>query len=472
MPTTQLPLMKGLGKDKGSADYIDLLPVNFLATPKEVLGANGYMRSFPGLTKSLDVNGTSRGVQYNSAQNGVYRVLGKGLYLSGRYIGEVDGEERVSLAYSDISQAVCSIGSMKIFRYDGGEKYLTNWDGATGYAQYDIGAVRDICRARGRFAWAKDRSDTFGVTDLEDESHPDRYRALYRAESQPDGIIGIAAWRDFIVCFGSTTIEYFSLTGSSDVNSAIYISQPSLMVTKGIAGTHCKVGFADSFAFISHPATGSPSVYVIDSGRTVPIATAQIEKILRSYSATELSTGVLETVRFDAHELLLVHLPRHVLCYDASASVNGPQWTLLKSGIADDAHRAIDYMYEGNEIGVGDKTEAVTGTLSFEVTSQYGKAVEHLLYTPMFKADNARIFDFELESTTGIAQIAHRLFLSATADGVVYGKEQLVEANKPFAYDRRVLWRRIGRIRKNIGFKVRIITTSPVTLSGASVRVE
>lgn len=472
MPTTQLPLMKGLGKDYRNADYLDLLPTNMLATPKEVLGSNGYMRSFPGLTKSLDVNGTSRGVQFNSAQNGVYRVLGKAIYLSGRYIGDVDGEERVSLAYSDISQAVCSIGSMKIFRYDGGVKFLTNWDGATGYAQYDIGSVRDICRARGRFAWAKDRSDTFGVTDLEDESHPDRYRALYRAESQPDGIIGIEAWRDFIVCFGSTTIEYFSLTGSSDVNAPIYISQPSLMVTKGIAGTHCKTHFADSFAFISHPANGSPSIYVINSGRIDTIATALVEKTLRSYTADELSTGVLETVRFDSHELLLLHLPRHVLCYDGAASQSGPQWTLLKSGIGDDVHRAIDYMYEGNEIGVGDKQDAVTGVLAFEMSSQYDNPTEHLLYTPMFKADNARIFDFELESATGVAQIAHRLFLSATADGVIYGKEQLVEANAPFVYDRRVLWRRIGRIRKNLGFKVRIITKSPVTLSGASVRVE
>jgi hypothetical protein len=31
MPTTQLPLAKGLGKDYRNADYVDLLPVNMLA---------------------------------------------------------------------------------------------------------------------------------------------------------------------------------------------------------------------------------------------------------------------------------------------------------------------------------------------------------------------------------------------------------------------------------------------------------
>lgn len=472
MPIAQLPLMKGLGKDKANADYIDLLPVNFLATPKEVLGANGYMRSFPGLKKLRDVNGTSRGVQYNSAQNSVYRVLGTRLYKGSDDIGEVAGSGRVSMAYGTGSQAVCFNGQIRQFRYDGPVKNVTNWPVDSTYAQYDLGEASDITRSRARYAWSKKGTDSWFISDLEDESRPDRYSAEYRAESQPDGIIGIESWRDFIVCFGSTTIEYFSLTGATAAGAAIYVSQPSLMVTKGIAGTHCKVGFADSFAFISHPATGSPSVYVIDSGRTVSIATATIEKALRSYSADELATAVMETVRFDAHELMLIHLPRHVFCYDAAASQGGPQWSLLKTGFADAPHIAIDFMYEGNSIIAGDKLTAKIGALSFDTSAQYGSPAEHLLYTPMFKADNGRVFDFELETSSGIAQVAHRLFLAATADGINFGREQMIQSEKPFVYDRRILWRRIGRIRKNIGFRVRIITTSPVTLSGASVRVE
>ncbi|BET63372.1 hypothetical protein YPSE1_28310 [Yersinia pseudotuberculosis] len=181
---------------------------------------------------------------------------------------------------------------------------------------------------------------------------------------------------------------------------------------------------------------------------------------------------MMESLRFDAHELLIVHLPRHVLCYDASASQNGPQWCILKTGLADAVYRGIDFIFEGNQITVGDKTESVIGSLKFDISSQYGKQSEHLLYTPMFKADNARVFDFELEAATGVSQFAERLFISATADGSNYGREQMISANAPFKYDKRVLWRRIGRIRKNIGFKVRIITSSPVTLSDCSVRVE
>lgn len=475
MPQITLPLIKGLSKNFRDAEYIDALPVNMLSTPKEVVGATGYLRSFPGIDKKADVDGVSRGVQYNTHENEAYRVCGGKIYRGETEIADVSGNDRVSMAHSAVSQAVAHAGVMTLYRYDGEIKQLENWpeeiDGVT-YNQYEIGSVRDICRIRGRYIWVKDGTQTFGITDLADESHPDRFSPFYSAESQPDGIIACGAWRDFAVMFGSSTIEYFSLTGATAVGAALYVAQPSLMVQKGIAGTYCKVAFADSFAFISNPATGTPSVYLISSGQANAIATATVEKVLREYTSEELATGVMETLRFDAHELLIIHLPRHVLCFDAAASASGAQWAILKTGYYDDVHQAIDYVYEGNIISCGDKYQGRTGKFNFKSSAQFNAPQEHLLYTPMIKADNARVFDFMLEASTGVAQIADKLFLSATEDGVTFGREQPIVQNSPFDYNRRILWRRIGRIRRNIGFKVRVITKSPVTLSDCRVRVE
>lgn len=472
MPIQQLPLMKGTGKDFRNADYIDYLPVNLLATPKEVLGASGYLRSFPGIAKRSDVAGVSRGAEFNTAQNAVYRVMGGKLYKGDSAVGDVAGSARVSMAHGRTSQAVCVGGQVVEYRYDGTTRTIANWPVSSGFTQYDLGSARDITRLRGRYAWAKDNSDSWFISDLQDESHPDRNAAEYRAESQPDGIIGIGTWRDFVVCFGATTTEFFSLTGASTAGAALYVANPAYMVPKGIAGTFCKCVYMDAYAIISNPASGAPSVYIIDSGRATPIATASIEKIIRSYTASELATAVMETLRFDAHELLLIHLPGQVLVYDSSASQNGPQWSVLKTGLGDDVYRAIDFMYEGNSITCGDKSASVKGALQFDISSQYGAQQEHLLFTPLIKADGARLFDLELESSGGVAQLAERLFYSATTDGINYGREQMVPWNAPFSYDRRVFWSRIGRVRKNIAIKIRIVTSSPVTLSGCKVRVE
>lgn len=592
MPIQQLPLMKGVGKDYRNADYIDYLPVNLLATPKEVLNASGYLRSFPGIAKRSDVSGASRGAQFNTSQNAVYRVMGGKLYKGDSAVGDVGGSGRVPMAHSRTSQAIIYNGKVYEYRYDSTVKTITNWpksevvqpaedrlirkwvstsedsgntfttppdmvkgsititvtpkttSGATGdvmtiaqtawgltrnqavsstkpyitglvvtgnetpgaavsieytlniptgvtgtnvsefearfkipeivneYTQYELGNARDVVRVRGRYAWSKDGTDSFFISDLQDESRPDRYSGEYRAESQPDGIIGMGVWHDFIVCFGTSTIEYFSLTGASAAGAALYAVNPAYMVTKGIAGTYCKCAFMDGFAIISHPATGAPGVYFIESGQAKALATASIEKILRDYSSDELASGVMESLRFDAHELLIVHLPRHVLVYDASASQNGPQWSILKTGLSDDVYSGIDFVYEGNQITCGDKSSPVKGVLKFDISSQYGSDQEHLLFTPLIKADNARLFDFQLESSTGVAQIAESLFISATSDGINFGKEQLIPWNAPFRYDQRAIWSRIGRVRKNIGFKIRIVTKAPVTLSGCSVRVE
>ena len=470
MPIQQLPLMKGVGKDFRNADYIDYLPVNMLATPKEVLNSNGYLRSFPGITKLSDVAGTSRGAEYNTSQNAVYRVMGGKLYKGDSSVGDVAGSSRVSLAHGRTSQAVCVNGSVVEYRYDGTVKTIANWPVSSGYTQYELGSARDVTRLRGRYAWAKDNSDSWFITDLEDESHPDRYSAEYRAESQPDGIIGIGTWRDFIVCFGSSTIEFFTLTGTSTVGAALYVANPAYMVPKGIAGTFCKCVFMDAYAIISNPATGAPSVYIIDSGRATPIATASIEKIIRSYTAEELAASVMESLRFDSHELLMIHLPRHVLVYDGTASQNGPQWCILKTGLYDDVYRAIDFMYEGNAITCGDKLEAVKGALRFDISSQYEKQQEHILYSPLIKADNVLVNDLELETSGGVCDRIDRIFISATTDGINYGREQMVVMQSPFIYDNRILWRRVGRVRKNIAFKFRVIAKGPVTLSGLSIR--
>ncbi|QQA77062.1 packaged DNA stabilization protein [Pectobacterium parmentieri] len=472
MPIQQLPLMKGNGKNFRDADYVDLLPVNMLATPKQVLNSNGYLRSFPGIDKRSDVAGVSRGAQFNTAQNAVYRVCGGSLYRGQSVVGSVSGSGRVPMAHSRNSQAVIVGGQVVQYGYDGTVKTVANWPVSSGNTQYELGSARDVCWSRGNYVWSKDGTDSFFISDLEDEAYPDRYSAQYRAESQPDGIIGVGSWRDMVVCFGTTTIEYFSLTGNTGAGQAVYIANPAYMVTKGIAGTFCKCAYMDAFAIISNPATGAPSVYLIDSGQSKQIASATVEKTLREYTNAELSMGVMESLRFDSHELLIIHLPRHVLVFDASVSESGPQWAILKTDLFNDVYRGIDFIYEGGAITCGDKAEAVTGHLNFASSAQYSKQQEHLLYSPLIKADSARLFDLELEVSTGVAQFAERLFISATTDGINYGREQMVPWNSPFRYDQRAIWPVVGRVRKNIGFKFRIITKSPVTLSGLQVRIE
>ncbi|MGL9720501.1 packaged DNA stabilization protein [Symbiopectobacterium sp.] len=472
MPIQQLPLIRGDGRNPQNLNYIDRIPVNMLAVQKPVLNAGGYLRSFPGLRRLRDSDGPSRGGMFNPHNRVVYRVMGGKVYKENTIVGTARGHGRVSMSGSGSSQGVAIDGELVLFRYDGQVKWLANWDVATGFEQYDIGSVRDICHVGGRYIWVKDGTATFGITDLEDESKPDRYRAFYSATAQSDVIEAIAEWRGSVVCFGSSSIEFFYLTGAVDASSPVYAPNASLTIPVGIAGVHCKTRFMNSYAFISGASSGPPSVWLMDIGKAQPLSTASVDAVLLGYTADELATAFMESLTFKSHVLLIIHLPRHTLVYDASVSAGGPAWSVLKSGVADDIYCGCDFMFDGERITAGDKLRGLVGVVDFSLSSLYDEMTEHILFTPLISADNARLFDLSLESSSGLSSVTGTLFVSATPDGINFGRECLVVLDKPAVYDMRVLVRRVGRVRRNIGFRLRIVSSAPVMLSGLTVRVE
>ncbi|MGL4219704.1 MAG: packaged DNA stabilization protein, partial [Shewanella sp.] len=133
MPEVKFPLVKGKGRSAKNADYIDLLPTNIIPIGVEAENASGYFRFWPGLVKKFDVDGVSRGSHWNTVKQGVYRVAGGKLYLSGEVVGDVSGSGRVSMAHSRTSQALSVDGKLILHRYDGEVKTFENWPKTTDY---------------------------------------------------------------------------------------------------------------------------------------------------------------------------------------------------------------------------------------------------------------------------------------------------------------------------------------------------
>ena len=142
-----------------------------------------------------------------------------------------------------------------------------------------------------------------------------------------------------------------------------------------------------------------------------------------------------------------------------------------ENSLYDDVYRAIDFIYEGNQITCGDKLESVTGKLQFDISSQYDKQQEHILYSPLIKADNALINDLELETSGGVCDRIDKYLYQPLQMELVTVVSKWSYYKKTFVYDNRVLWRKVGRVRRLIGFKFRVIAKGPVTLSGLSIRV-
>ena len=336
---------------------------------------------------------------------------------------------------------------------------------------FDLSNIIDATRNRSRYAWIQADSNTFGVTDLQDEQRPDYIAPYYAAEAEPGINIAIDSWRDYVVIFTRDTVEYFALTGSAE---QIYQPVQSLNVRAGIVGISCKTHYLDTFAILGGPRPEPPSVFIISQGGYQEIANRRVQKILREYTEEQLKTAVLETIKFDAHDLLIVHLPGETLVYDHGASQEvGPMWSILKTDIAGDAtYRGIYHIWDGQSWTLGDKRENILSRIDFESAGHSGDRVEFILNTPMLQARNLRLFDLDVDNVPGRTNRAYRLAVSLTYDGITYGQEHWTEFDTPTEYTRRVLIRIIGYTRFNVGFRLRWISDTPTAISNLRVRFE
>lgn len=474
----QIPLMYGDGRSHTDFDYTTNMPVNMLVVIRPLKGADGYMRMFPGVKKRADVSGISRGVNWNTLKKSPYRVMGGNLYNNGAVVAPVPGSDRTPMSHSRNSVAVVTDGTMRQHYYTGGAvKVFNNWPVDSGTPidnpQYNWGQIADVTWHRGRYVFSTVGTDTFWCSDLEDESHPDKIAPAYRAETMPDGILAIRTFHDYVVAFGTASIEFWGLTGSS---AQIYQQQPSYTASVGIAGREAVCAYNDSFAFVTSPSCGVSTIGIMAGGGGAwqDIASNQVRKVLETYSVQELEAAICESLTFRSFKLLIVHLPRHTLAFDAAATAAAgmPCWSIIKTDYPDlKPHRSIDFMNEGNMITCGDKITGYLGELDETTTAQYAADQEFILFTTALALENAIVNDFELDASVGGDSKVSRLWISCTEDGANYTQEIMIDYNTPNVWLKRVLLRKIGRIRTALAFKVRGVGATPATLARARVRI-
>ncbi|HSC51976.1 MAG TPA: packaged DNA stabilization protein, partial [Phnomibacter sp.] len=332
--------------------------------------------------------------------------------------------------------------------------------------QYDFTPVGDVCRIRGRYVFNKKGTDSFFLTSLDDESKPDRVAAEYRAENMPDAIIAMREFRDFVLAFGSSTVEFYKLTG--DANNLISFAS-SYMVSVGLCGQFALAEFADTFAFITSPARGQVQVVLMGQGSYTPISDRHVNKLLSTYTPAQLAAVVVEGLKSEDNEFLILHLPDHTVVFNATSKL----WNIIKTGVTEGGfvgHRAIDYRNEGNIITCGDKIRGYLGYQDFTISSQYGEDQEIILYSPLITQERAIIFDLQLTANTGLASQASRLYISITTDGHNYGRETLIEYDAPYKWLSRTIMQKVGMVVIRMGFKIRVVGATPCTLSNLRAR--
>lgn len=451
MPTTQIPIIRG-DKIGAETDYRDALPVNMYAVSRSVLGAKGYMLCYPGISFLGNGEGKDRGGHYNERFNDQYRVSGSSLISVSKdgavsSLGSIPGSGQAAMPYSFNTQAVIADGNM--FLYSSSAGFIQIVDS-------DLGSPIDGIWIDGYY-FLTDGEYVYH-TDIDDETAIDPLK-FATAEFMPDPSLGLLKTQDNkVMVFGRYSLEYF--VNVAQENFAFQRVETRAQKI-GIVATHakCEVG---SVYITGGRKNEAVFVYEVGIGSSTKISTREIDKIIAQYTEPQLANMRMEGRTENDTTFILIHLPNEVLCFNRTAAeVFGidSAWSVLKSDVyGNTPYRGINGVFDARSSKwvYGDKQGENIGYLDNGKCTHYDEIAEWELYTPFFRLDGMSVDEIELETIPGHTETEDaKVFLSASYDGNIYGKEYLIKYGNPSDYNERFIARSLGDASDWMGLKFR-----------------
>jgi len=326
MPIMPVTLIKG-DSHGSDVDYRDNLSINMYAVNREILGAQGYMIVYPGLTSLGTGLGIDRGGVYNERLNNHYRVSGTNLISvsstgTRANLGTISGTKQAAMPYSFTSQAIIVDSKMWLYIPLPISVLVEVTDA-------DLGDPIDGVWIDGYYFLTD--GEYIYHTDISSEGAIDPLK-FATAEFMPDKSLGLLKTSDNkVAVFGRYTIEYFADIAQANFAFTRIESRAQKV---GIVATHAKCELSGNFYITGGPKEGGVGAYKIQAGSSQKISTREVDKIIGGYTEPELADIRMETRFHNDITLILIHLPDHVLCFNESiAKTNGlvDAWSLLKS---------------------------------------------------------------------------------------------------------------------------------------------
>jgi len=437
----QIPILSGIYTDE-NGDVRTSYPRNMMpiAAPNGV--SNGYLRPADGIVQFGTGPGIDRGgINWNGA---CYRVMGTNLVRidslgTATTLGDVGGSGLVTIDYSFDRLAIASGGS------------LFYWDGSTltQVTDPDLGTVVDFCWVDGYFLTT---DGTFLiVTELNDplSVNPLKYGS---SEIDPDPVLGIYKLRNEIYALNRYTIEVFDNVGGSlfpfaRINGA--------QIQRGVVGTHAAALFMDNLAFLGSGRGEAIGVYLGANSQSQHISTPEIDRILSTYTETQLSTVLMESRLLDGQWLLYIHLPDRTLVYNgtASQSMQAQVWFELVSSLTETGqYLARHFVYCYDQWLVGNPSSAVHGRIVENISTHWGQPVAWEFGTQMIynEAKGAIFHELELVALPGRVALGANpaIWTSYTLDGETWSQLRPCNTGSIGNRGKRIRWLQCGTMRQ------------------------
>jgi hypothetical protein len=457
----QIPILSGIAVE---GEFRTEYPVNLIPVPKATGISDGYLAPAHGIV-AMGAGRDRGGIEWRGA---LYRVLGERLSRvladgSVQDIGPIPGTDRAVMAYGFDHLAICANGDL--FLYDGLNLLQVT--------DPDLGTALSVEWIDGYFLTTD--GEFLVVTELNDpfQVNPLKYGS---SEADPDPVVNVLRLRSEVYAVNRHTIEVFANVGG---NQFPFDRIRGAQIQRGAVGRDAVCVFSEALAFIGSGQGEAISIYAGQNGGAAKLATREIDQILSGYTEAELSGAVLETMTENAHQFLIVRLPRETLVYDneASAALQMPVWFRLASSLNGEGRwLAQNLVWCYGRWNVGHPVNPILGYLSRDVFTHWGARIGWRFTTPILYGESraAVMHELELVALTGRAAIGDdpTIYAQYSVDGVEWSVPRWIKAGRTGDRTRRLSWRNLWRMRNWMAFRISGTSDAPLSMARLEARVE
>lgn len=416
-------------------------------------------------------SGINRGMV--SMKEVLYVVTGSSLFEVDSFgtpvfIGTVEGLKRVSMAHN--GQKLCIV-------VPGGKAYVydSNTSIFVEITDPDYSISDSVCFKDGYYIFTKTGTNVFFNSALND---PLTFDSLDygTAELMPDGIVGCHVGYDELYLFGKDTAEVFQNVGGAGFP---FQRIPGASLEKGSHSKYGIIQWEEGIYFIGGGKNEKSSFWLTKgTNEPIKISTDAIDHELQKFEAEEIAESFAFTYSLDGYNFVgftirSINIPSRTFVYNVTASRFGRRniWFEQQSGVSDNAWRVQDVVSVYNKIVVSDSEDGRLGYLDSEVYTEYDESLIREKITSPFAGDGSSFFLSSLELTidAGRGLISGQGFdpkieMDFSDDGArTWSSKFLRNMGKIGEYDKRVEWRRLGRIPAMRVFRFRV--SDPISVS-------
>lgn len=360
-------------------------------------------------------------------------------------------------------------GSGRVFMADNGTQLVVLVPGGSGYVYTATGGLVEILdadfRANGNptsvvfvdgyFVYTTDQKK-FILSALNDATS---YTAtdFGTAESSPDGTVTGLVFKNQLFIVGERSTEAFNNIGNNDFP----FQRSGLFLDEGTLAPFSVVNATETFMFLGLGVNEEPAIYQFAENGTQRISTQAIDRILSRLTDAQLALVYGFSYSQGGHFFVGWTLNDTTVVFDTYTGrwhERKSEYTPSDGFVRKIAWRASSIISAYGNLYVGDTVDGRIGILDLDTYSEYGNEQKRVIAGQPFLNNLKPFFvpymELTVESGVGNGVVDPMIRMQLSLDG---GKTYRDNRDRPIGktgeYERRAVWRRMGRIPRFAVFR-------------------